>query len=97
MAGAGAMFEPEKIKAGCEEPADFKKFWDDQKAALARIPVKAERTEVPLERKYEGKFKCYDVKVDCVDNVPVSGYLTIPAGAKPKSLPAVVSYHGAGV
>ena len=97
MAGAGAMVEPEKIKAGCEEPADFKKFWDDQKAALARIPVKAERTEVPLERKYEGKFKCYDVKVACVDNVPVSGYLTIPVAAEKRKYPAVVYYYGAGV
>lgn len=97
MAGAGAMVEPEKIKAGCEEPADFRKFWDDQKAALAKVPVKAVKVEVPVKGKQAGKFKCYDVKVDCVDNVPVSGYLTIPAGAKPKSLPAVVSYHGAGV
>ena len=97
VAGAGAMVEPEKIKAGCEEPADFKKFWDDQKACLAKIPVKAERIEAALDKKLADKFKCYDVKVDCVDNVPVSGYLTIPANAKPKSLPAVVSYHGAGV
>ena len=97
FAGAGAMVEPEKIKAGCDEPADFKKFWDNQKASLAKIPVKADRTEVPLKGKQASRFKCYDVKVDCVDNVPVSGYLTMPVGAKPKSLPAVVSYHGAGV
>ena len=32
-----------------------------------------------------------------VDKVPVSGYLSIPVGAKPKSLPAVISFHGAGV
>ena len=97
FAGAGAMVEPEKIKAGCSEPADFKKFWDDQKAFLAKIPVKAERTEVPLKGKQGTGFKCYDVKVDCVDKVPVSGYLSIPVGAKPKSLPAVISFHGAGV
>ncbi len=97
MAGAGAMVEPEKIKAGCEEPADFKSFWDAQKAVLAKVPVKAEKVEVPLKGKQAGKFKCYDVKVDCVDNVPVSGYLTMPANAKPGTLPAVVSYHGAGV
>ena len=97
-AGAGAMVEPEKIKAGCEEPADFKKFWDDQKALLAGIPVKAERTEVSLKGRHAAaRFKCYDVKVDCVDKVPVSGYLSIPVGARPKSLPAVISFHGAGV
>ena len=97
-AGAGAMVEPEKIKAGCEEPADFKKFWDDQKALLAGIPVKAERTEVSLKGRHAAaRFKCYDIKVDCVDKVPVSGYLSIPVGARPKSLPAVISFHGAGV
>ena len=40
---------------------------------------------------------CYDVKVDCAGAKPVSGYLAMPAKAAPKSLPAVVSYHGAGV
>ena len=97
LAGAGAMVEPEKIRAGCDEPADFNKFWEEQKAALAKVPVRAERTPVPLTGRQADRFQCYDVKVDCVNQVPVSGYLTMPLKAKPKSLPAVVSYHGAGV
>ena len=97
LSGAGAMVEPDKIRAGCDEPADFRKFWDDQKAALAKIPVRAEKTAVPLTGRQADRFQCYDVKVDCVNNVPVSGYLTMPLNARPKSLPAVVSYHGAGV
>lgn len=42
----------------------------------------------------EGRFKSYDVKVACL-GAPVSGYLTIPVNAAPKSLPVIVSFHGA--
>ena len=55
-----------------------------------RIPPK-----MPSPAALEGKFKCWDVKVACVDGVPVSGYLTMPANAKPKSLPVIVSFLGA--
>lgn len=93
----GAMVDPLKIRPGVEEPADFKKFWDDQRATLAKVPVKAKSEKVDLPANLKNRYVCYDVKVDCVDKVPVSGYLTMPLNAKPKSLPAVVSYHGAGV
>ena len=42
----------------------------------------------------EGKFKSWDVKIKCV-GAPVSGYLTMPVNAAEKSLPAIVSFHGA--
>lgn len=51
--------------------------------------------EMPQPKELVGKFKSWDVKVACVDNVPVSGYLTMPANAKPKSLPVIVSFLGA--
>lgn len=95
--GAGCMVEPEKIRAGSEEPVDFKLFWESQKNALARIPLKTTRQEIALKGMYAEGFKCYDVKVSCVDNTPVSGYLTIPLNAESRSLPAVVSFHGSGV
>lgn len=57
-----------------------------------RVPVKMNEPKV-----LKGKFRCWDVKVDCVGGVPVSGYLTMPADAKPKSLPAIVTFQGAGV
>lgn len=50
--------------------------------------------EMPSPKALVGKFKSYDVKVACV-GAPVSGYLTMPANAAPKSLPAIVSFHGA--
>ncbi len=49
---------------------------------------------MPSPAALEGKFKCWDVKVAC-DGAPVSGYLTMPADAAPKTLPAIVSFHGA--
>ena len=50
--------------------------------------------KMPFPKELEGKFRAWDVKVAC-EGVPVSGVLTIPTGAKPKSLPAIVSFNGA--
>ncbi len=96
-AGVGVLVSPEKIRPGnLKEPADFDEFWKKRRAELDKIPVKAERQEVEGHPKYPGVV-CYDVQVDCTGNVPVSGYLCMPRDAKPKSLPAIVTYHGAGV
>jgi len=89
--GVGA--EPGKIE-GYPEPADFDAFWQAQKARLAAVPVKAHLTEVPAK---DPRFQLFDVKVDCAGNHPVSGYLALPKGAAPKSLPAQVSFRGYGV
>ncbi len=95
--GIGAMVAPEEIKPSGTEPADFDAFWKAQRAELDKVPVKATRTEVSVPKQLQGKVVCYDVKVDCAGGMPVSGYLAMPAKAAPKSLPAIVSYHGAGV
>ena len=96
-AGIGAMVDPLEIKdAGCE-PADFDQFWQQQRKALNEVPVKATRTRVEVPKKWEGKVDVFDVQVDCAGGKPVSGYLAMPANAKKGSLPALVSYHGAGV
>lgn len=92
----GAMVAPEEIKPAVPEPADFDAFWKSQREALDKVPVKAELKEASVP-KDKGDFVCYDVQVDCAGPKPVSGYLTLPKGALPKSLAAVVSYHGAGV
>lgn len=92
--GIGALAEPEKLKVGKEEPKDFDAFWKAQRERLNKVPMKAKLTEI--SRSDRKGFKIYDVQVTCTDNVPVSGYLAVPEGAKPKSLPAYVSYQGAG-
>lgn len=89
----GAGVQPEKLESFAE-PADFDAFWQKQKARLAEVPVKAELKEVASKNP---KFATYDVKVDCAGGKPVSGYLTIPKEAKPKSLRAQVSFIGYSV
>ena len=49
--------------------------------------------EMPQPKELVGKFKSWDVKVACVDNVPVSGYLTMPANAKPPLLGCTLFRH----
>ena len=95
--GTGALVEPEKIVAGGPEPADFDAFWAAKRAELDKVPVTAEKVESPLPENYAKELVCYDVKVACAGGKPVSGYLVMPRTAAPKSLPALVTFHGAGV
>lgn len=104
MGGIGAMVEPEKLRHSAEEPADFDEFWNNVKKELAAVPVKElERKPVAddiiKEAKIQNpeKYNISDVKVACAGGMPVSGYLSIPKNAKKRSLPAMVTYHGAGV
>ena len=101
IAGLGVRVTPEKIVSGNTKcPDDFDAFWKQKRAELDQVPVKATRSEVKLTPALEKKYPnvvCYDVKVDCAGGIPVSGYLCLPRGAQPKSLPAIVIYHGAGV
>jgi cephalosporin-C deacetylase-like acetyl esterase len=54
------------------------------------VPVPAEKINNPA-------IQVFDIKVDCLGGKPLSGYLAKPVNAKPKSLPIVISYHGAGI
>lgn len=104
MGGIGAIVEPEKLRHSKEEPADFDAFWNGVKKELAAVPVKLiEKKPVPASviaaAKVQNpeKYDICDVKVACAGGMPVSGYLSMPKGAKLKSLPALITYHGAGV
>ena len=89
----GACVEPDKLQS-IEEPKDFDEFWKVTKAKLDKIPIKAELKELPSKNP---KVKLFAVKIDCAGPKPVTGYLTIPANAKTKSLKAIVKFHGYGV
>ncbi|MDR0931516.1 MAG: acetylxylan esterase [Victivallales bacterium] len=89
----GAGVQPEKLTAGAEEPADFDAFWQKQKARLAAVPMKYTMTKLP---KSTPAVNIYAVSVDCAGPRPVTGYLTVPANAAAKSLPAEVAYRGYG-
>ena len=41
--------------------------------------------------------ECFDAEIDCLGDKPVSGYFVRPKEAQPKSLPAALFVHGAGV
>ena len=90
---ASAAFDPLQIKPSMPVPDDFDAFWDAQKAALAKVPLKSKLTPVQTAAKGVDAF---DVQIDCIGK-PVSGYFGKPQHAKPKSLPAILLVHGAGV
>ncbi|MEI8245693.1 MAG: acetylxylan esterase [Lentisphaerota bacterium] len=89
----GAGVDIDKMVQAVPEPADFDAYWINQKKLLNAVPVKATMVKVSKEGTPVDVFA---VSVDCSGPRPVSGYLTIPAKAADKSLPAVVSYQGYG-
>jgi cephalosporin-C deacetylase-like acetyl esterase len=93
-ATAAAGFDPLKIPPSLPVPDDFDTFWAAQKARLAAVPLKPVLT--PVKSTLKG-IECFDVQVPCVGPRPVSGYFARPVGAAPRSLPAMLFVHGAGV
>lgn len=91
---AGAGFDPLKIGPSMPVPDDFDAFWAGQKARLAAVPMEPKLT--PVNSPQEG-IEVFDVEIACVPPRPVRGYYARPAGAAPKSLPAILTVHGAGV
>lgn len=92
---AAAGVDPTLIQPSMPVPDDFDAFWNGQKRQLAQIPVNARLTPVP--QRSTDTIEVFDLKADAVGEAPVSGYYLRPAGAKPKSLPAILTVHGAGV
>lgn len=90
---AAAGYDPLLLKPSMPVPDDFDAFWSAQKAALAKVPLKSTLTPAQATVK---DVEAFDVQVDCL-GAPVSGYLGRPKSAKPKSLPAILHVHGAGV
>lgn len=90
----GAAFDPLDIKPSLPVPDDFDAFWSEQKRLLAAVPMNPRLTAVdsPL-----ADVECFDAQIDCLGGKPVSGYYVRPKGAAPKSLPAELFVHGAGV
>lgn len=85
--------DPLEIKPSLPVPNDFDAFWAAQKAALAKVPVKYTLTPVASPAK---NVEAFDAQVDCL-GAPVSGYFGRVKNAQPKSLPAILFVHGAGV
>jgi cephalosporin-C deacetylase-like acetyl esterase len=88
----GIVVDPEKITSKWTVPKDFDQFWERQKARLATVPMQTKITPLKAE-----ECNVFDVQIDCVDNIPVSGLLATSYDAKPGSCPAIILLHGAGV
>ncbi|HEY2589326.1 MAG TPA: acetylxylan esterase [Tepidisphaeraceae bacterium] len=93
-ATASAAFDPLKIAPSLPAPDDFDAFWARQKARLAAVPIAP--TLTPVASGAEG-VESFDVQIPCIPPRPVSGYFSRPRGAAPKSLPAMLQVHAAGV
>ena len=85
----GAVINPNEIVAGAKRPADFDEFWAARRAKLNEIPIEAKLEPMKYRNK---KIKLYKVTIPTVGEYPVTGYLAIPADAKPKSCPAYVNW-----
>jgi len=88
-----AGIDPLQIKPSLPVPDDFDAFWAAQKRKLAAVPAHARLTSV---KSPVANVECFDLQVDCL-GAPVSGYFARPAGAQPRSLPIILTVHGAGV
>jgi cephalosporin-C deacetylase-like acetyl esterase len=94
-ARAAAGIDPLQIKPSMPAPDDFDEFWAEQKRKLAAVPMNPVLTEI--ESNNPG-IAAYDLKIDCLEAMaPVSAYFARPEDAKPKSHPAMLRVHGAGI
>jgi cephalosporin-C deacetylase len=89
----GAMYDAHEIRALDSRPADFDAYWASCRFKLDQVPLDPKMTEVEVPLAVRGKVKCYSVEVKCLGRTPITGYLAVPIDARPKSLPAYVSYQ----
>ena len=94
---AGALFDPEKIRIERARPADFDAYWDGEVARLKReVPLSSAKVVVKEVKSGKPGFRVFDVTIPGLPPRPTCGYLVVPDGAAPGSLPAVVMFQGAG-
>ena len=90
---ATAAFSATAIQPTIEKPADFKAFWDNGKAELAKVPLDARMTLMP-ERCSEN-VNVFHVNLQGYGNSRVYGILCVPK--KAGKYPAVLRVPGAGI
>ena len=89
----GAAIDPTEIKRSLPVPDDFDAFWDGMKKKLAAVPLEPKLVSVKSPVK---GIESFDVTAPAL-GIQISGYMSKPVGAKPKSLPIILTVHGAGV
>jgi len=89
----GAAYDPEKIVAGSQRPADFDAFWDAAVKKLdAEVPPDA-RVE-RLDKYCTDKVEAFRVSFATFDHMRVYGFLSVPKGKGPFGV--LVNVPGAG-
>lgn len=96
---ATAGYRPDQIKPVVTEPADFDKFWNDGKAALARVPMDAKMELMPSLGTskvdvYHVSFQNIGLGISRVSRI--YGILCVPKDTS-KKYPALLRVPGAGV
>ena len=93
----GAIVAPEGFKPGFDEPRDLRKFWKKEFRRMRQSEPEVTLTRVPVTNpEYDSNTLCYDLEISMPEGRPVRGYLAIPRGAQPGSLPIVIFAHAAG-
>lgn len=98
---ATAGYRPDQIKPVVTDPADFDKFWNDGKAALAKIPLDPKMDFLPSYSTpsvdvYHVSFQNVGTGFSRVSHV--YGILAVPKSSDPnKKFPALLHVPGAGV
>ena len=85
----GAMFDADKMHYTAERPADFEEFWARRKAEVAAHDLQPQLVELNSRNK---GIKLFAFRLSCPRGIVATGYLAYPANAKPKSLPAYITY-----
>lgn len=96
---ATAAYRPDQIKPVVAEPADFDRFWNDGKAALAKVPMDAKMEPVPSLSTskvdvYHVSFQNIGLGVTRVSRI--YGILCVHKDSG-KKYPALLRVPGAGV
>ena len=85
----GAIFDAEKLRYTAKRPTDFEEFWEQRKAEVAEHDLQPKLVELNSGSK---GIKLFAFRLSCPRGIVATGYLAYPANAKPKSLPAYITY-----
>lgn len=96
-AGIGFVVDPEQLRQGYHCPDDFMEFWNGELSAMRAAEIVASFKEVPVKGEDSRDYVAYELEVSMHEGPAARGYVAMPRGARPGSLPIVMFFHGAGV
>ena len=89
VAEIGVMIGADEIRPADACPADFDEFWKNERTKLDTVPMNPRLEKIDSGR---AGIDLYTVKLDAGVSRPVTAYLAVPIGAKPKSLPIYLTF-----